>query len=190
MKWIQKPGPSYAALPSVAVASSFQIGWRYRGRTPSFFTIQTVTGRRGEDESVPFSEEALVYAKQHWGAQLIEDTWKDFLEIILEDPQTGVAKSSLYVGLNCLASELFAGTTLGVPTQRLDEAAMVVTHDAVVAAEYKGRRGSYALYACGICGGAFSNTRCRRCNARRGQVLLSPARSVELSPRLLRLVGA
>src|SRR3989344_6917587 len=92
-----KPGSRYdlfwnwLALPSLLVSDAYQRVYIVREEGGLFIGRGAAAGRLGtakDDITDYFAQEAVDYAKQTWGDRLVQDTWKNVVKIILEDPLT------------------------------------------------------------------------------------------------------
>lgn len=165
---------AYFAAPPIKVRTAFQIltvdppyksdtsdrpvrlSWSYAGRIDSGFA------------SYAFADDAMLFADQHWGDELVEDTWKDYIDFYLDDPsdldknRNPATKLIIGVGLNQGFNEIMNDRS--APKNELIRDSVVIASTCVLTKhEMKGGRGGYAEFNCAYCGSGLSLCRCCGC---------------------------
>lgn len=190
-------GIGYVACPPLVVRDSFQI-ISYRkewmetvkvSRVKDDVEDASVSGVKNHPARLEWSyagrssstylnmDEAMKFAEDNWGDQLILDTWKSVVEIYVQDPTDLVndryhtdyprTKAILRLMLGRDFNTIINDHTKPC-SELLDDAIVAMTLDEVEWHEYKGGRGGYTEFNCANCGAGLSLTGCPGCGHRFG----------------------
>lgn len=120
-------------------------------------------------------EEAMRFANENWGNELILDDWVSVVNFIIQDPTDLVndryhtdsprTKAVLYVALNRDLNEIINDRSKP-ESELFDEAISQMTLDRKIWSEIKGGRGGYTDYNCAHCGSGLSLSCCTGCGHR------------------------
>ena len=153
-------GSGYVACPPLRVKGAFQIVsyHKYEGHPPRLdwsFTCRTVQSYADlQSHGDLFSEyeymvEAIKFAEDNWGDELVLDTWDSVLELRIQDPSELISigyknnqpktKAILYVALNRDLNEIINDHSRP-ESQLFDDAIVEMTIDDMVWHELKGGR--------------------------------------------------
>lgn len=171
---------SYLACPPLRVKQSFQIvSYRHAfnvsdGKHYPNELQWSYASRCGCTTEYRFAKEAVDFANVHWGADLIEDTWKAVVDFHVQDPTdltTGVysdyprTKAVLYTALNRELGDIINDHSRP-ESELFDIAIAQMTTDLKVWHELKGNRGGYTEFNCYHCGAGLGLSSCTGCGHR------------------------
>jgi len=135
-------------------------------RTPASYA----NGKSHEDAFTEYAhmEEAIAYAEENWGDELILDDWIDYVRMYVQDPSDldecespktkAVVHLTTYRGWNTIINDH------GKPESVvINDAIAVMTLDPFEAYEVKGGRGGYTEFNCAYCGGGLGLNHCHSC---------------------------
>lgn len=174
----------YVACPPLRVKCAFQIvsyhkeydghpprlDWSYACRTlQSYADLQPRGDIFGEYQ---YMADAIKFAEENWGDELILDTWDSVLEIYVQDPSDLIGKGYrknqpktkeiLYITLNRDLNEIINDHSKP-ESQLFDDAIAEMTIDAMIWHELKGGRGGYTEFNCAYCGSGLGLAGCGGC---------------------------
>lgn len=175
--------PHMIACPPILVEGAFWRVWYHGGDANNPPTLHCLPRRAPNsyhhpavdiavmptDRNVPFYNEALAYAREHWGNQIIRDNWVSCHQIWIQDPleldEHGWPTEKAVVAI-CTAVEwddIFLNHSK--PTsQVLNDAIAVATLDFAEALECQGGRGGAAWsHNCSRCSGGLGLRKCSGC---------------------------
>lgn len=178
---------TYVACPPLRVDGAFQIisyrkakaedpaclCWSYANRI-----LQSYADGKPHGDvfcEYPYVTEAIKFAEENWGDELILDTWESVQEIYVQDPSElgkgwlcdgqPTTKAVLCVTLNRDLNEIINDHSR--PTSELfDDAIVEMTIDDKVWHELKGGRGGYIDFNCAYCGSGLGLSVCTGCGHR------------------------
>lgn len=143
------------------------------GRTAASYADQTNLGY--VDHPVPYMSEAMKFAEDNWGDQLILDNWIYTEQIILKDcaklievgDRKGqpVCTGSLTICSNRSYNDI-NNDHRKPPSVLADEAIVEMAYGDYMHKELKGGRPGGWCYNCGNCGSGLNGGRCRICGDR------------------------
>lgn len=121
------------------------------------------------------ADEAMRFAEDNWGDELILDSWISVLNICLQDPSDlvndchhhdsprtkALLTLALNRGFNCIVNDYSTPKS-----EQLDEAIVDMTIDHRVSREFLGGRGGYNEYNCAYCAAGLSLSGCSGCGHR------------------------
>ena len=149
------------------------LSYAHAGRTPRSYA----DGRRHGDVFTPYTymDEAMRFAEENWGDELIYDDWDSTVTFYIQDPTDLIndryhkdyprTKAILYVTLNCDLNEI--NNSVSSPGSELfDEAICQMTTDPLIWSELKGGRGGYTRFNCAHCGSGLGLAGCPGCGYR------------------------
>ena len=173
----------YVACPPLRVKGAFQIVsyHKYEGHPPRLdwsFTcraIQSYADLQSHGDifgEYQYMAEAIKFAEDNWGDELVLDTWNSVLELHIQDPSElisigykknqPITKAILYVALNRDLNEIINDHSRP-ESQLFDDAIVEMTIDDMVWHELKGGRGGYTDFNCAYCGSGLGLTGCGGC---------------------------
>lgn len=147
-----------------------RLDWSYAGRTPASYA----DGKSHGDVFGNYKHmaEAMKFAEDNWGGDLVLDDWVSFVEFYVQDPTDLVndryhtdyprTKAVLYVTLNREFGEIINDHSKP-ESELFDDAISQMTLDLVVGREIKGARGSYMEFNCAHCGAGLWVSSCAGC---------------------------
>lgn len=142
------------------------INWSYTGRTPASYA----DGRANGDMFLEYTHmrEAMRFAEDNWGTDLILDDWVSVVNFYIEDPTDLLNgrprwKATLHVTLNRDLNELINDHSKP-ESDLFDDAISQMTLDRFVGQEQKGGRGEFTERNCGHCGAGLSLSSCTGCH--------------------------
>lgn len=139
----------------------------FSGRTLKSYA----NGKKHGDIFTPsiYMEEAMLYAEDNWGDELIQDNWVDVIRFHIQDP-TNLSKNgspmtthTLMVTINRDWNELINDHSKP-ESQLLDDAIMEMSLDPLIMNELKGGRGGFTQYNCAFCGHGLGLSGCNCCH--------------------------
>lgn len=148
-----------------------KINWSFAGRAAGLYyginpANDTYTHYR-------FSEEAIKFAEDNWGQELIADDWSDVVKFIIKDPSDLAdtrwhkdqpkLKAILYVTLDCKLSEINPGKQMP-ESVAFDKHILYMTIDKAIRHELKAARSGHVHHNCAYCGAPLSLFGCDNCN--------------------------
>lgn len=187
-------GSGYVVCPPLRVRGAFQIvtlekGWLEEIKVWRGVTL-VITGTKEHQPRLSYAyagrargsygtyrhiAEAVDFAEDNWGDELILDTWKDVVEFRIQDPsdlyQEGWSegypktKAVLYICLNREWNQLINDHTKP-ESVLIDEAISEMTLDMAVWHELKGGCGGFTEYNCAYCGDGLHLCGCGGCGHR------------------------
>lgn len=177
----------YVACPPLRVKGAFQmvsyhkeyegrpprLDWSFTGRTiQSYADLQPHGDIFGEYQ---YMVEAINFAEENWGDELVVDIWDSVLELYVQDPSDLISigykqnqprtKAILYITLNRELNEIINDHSRP-ESQLFDDAIVEMTIDNMVWHELKGGRGGYTDFNCAYCGTGLGLTGCSGCGHR------------------------
>lgn len=150
-----------------------RLDWSYAGRTPASYA----NGKSHGDVFGNYKhvDEAVKFAEDNWGAELVLDDWVSVVEFYIQDPTDLVndryhtdyprTKVALYVTLNRDWNEIINDRSKP-ESELIDEAISQMTLDPVVGYEIKGGRGASTEFNCAHCGAGLLLSSCTGCGHR------------------------
>lgn len=147
-----------------------RLDYSYAGRTRASYA----DGRLHGDVVIEYrhAAEAIQFAEENWGVDLILDDWTDVVEFYVEDPSDlhaeGRAKGSpkvkavIRIAIRRPWNDLINDHSKS-ESVLIDEAIVQVTTDFAVWNELKGGRGSYTEFNCAHCGSGLGLSECSGC---------------------------
>jgi len=169
------------AVPPLRVDGAFQIVSFEREYKRDDGTVIPVrlrwsySGRKNSSTKYAHSGKAVDFARENWGSDLVEDTWEDYTQIILDDPtnlhQSGYSKGSP-------KTKAVVRFTTNRPwndiindhskpeSQVIDDAIAEMTTSYLVGQELKGSRGGYSDFNCAYDGAGLGLSGCGECGNR------------------------
>jgi hypothetical protein len=181
------------AAPPLRVNGAFQIIRAYAAyqsssgqRTPAYLEYGQAGRLKGYEWESPssdesrikyeppfpeFAERAYEYAKENWGAELVDDTWVDFVTVLLEDPKDLTrfgfpSDKMLFRFTTDRPWNDIANDRKAPKSTLIDESIVQVTTSPFISAELKGGRVSYTSRNCWRCGDGLGLSECDGCHAR------------------------
>lgn len=143
-----------------------KLDYSYAGRTPQSYA----DGKSHGDVFTVYAHmnEAIKFAEDNWGDQLILDTWDNVVEFTIQDPSdlydNGYPKTAaiLYA---CIRGDWNDICNNGSKPRSalIDESLVEITLDKMIRHELKGGRGGYTDYNCAYCGSGLGLTGCGGC---------------------------
>jgi hypothetical protein len=146
------------------------LDWSYAGRTITSYA----DGKPHGDLFTPYRhmEEAMKFAEDNWGDELILDNWVSFVEIYIQDPTDLVndryhvdyprTKIVLSVALSRDLNEIINDHSKP-ESELFDDAIAEMTIDTAVKHELKGGRGVFTDFNCAHCGAGLGLSSCTGC---------------------------
>lgn len=178
---------NYVACPPLRIKGAFQIVSYYKeseshpARLDLAFAGRTLQSYAdGKSRGDIFCEykymvEAVNYATENWGDELILDTWESVIEIYVQDPSDLISigyhkdqprtKAVLFVCLNRDLNDIVNDHSRQ-QSELFDNAIAEMTLDQMVWHELKGGRGGYTEFNCAYCGSGLGLSSCNGCGHR------------------------
>lgn len=204
-------GSAYVACPPIRIRGGFQVvafysGWEDRHtdeiHPPALRhaftgrTLQSYADGKSHGDifgEYPHMEEAIAYAEEHWGDQLILDDWVGFAKIYMQDPSDldarGYPKTKAVVhfttnrGWNEIVNDRSQPQSV-----LLDNAIVVATLNPFEGNELKGGRGgAIDSFNCAYCGGGLFLDHCNGCEQRFRDDHFRSGWSTPLPPKIVEL---
>jgi hypothetical protein len=213
---------SYVACPPLRIRGAFQIvsfygewvhsqtgethppqlSYSYAGRTPQSYSDGQAHGDVFHEYQ--YASEAIKFAEDNWGDDLILDTWESVVEIYVQDP----SELTLGIGLygNSCGGYPTTKAVLGICLNRelnviineyhkpqsvlFDEAIIEMTLDPVVWHELKGGRGGYIEFNCAYCGSGLGLCGCSGCGHRFDDDQYRCGWNTPLSQKMIKILQA
>lgn len=156
------------ACPNLRVRGQFQIITLKTDDAGTPLVLEWVyTGKVSDDDRYDYTKEAVKFAEENWGNELIYDNWETVTEIFVQDPTdiiisgtgAGGPKTAelLYVCFNRSWQEMSNNSL------NMDNAIVQMTLDEHVWHELRGGRGGHSLWNCAYCGSGLSLNGCYGC---------------------------
>lgn len=170
-------GVLYFAIPPIRVKYGYLVASRweregdqyldlaYASRTPESYADSRSHG--SVFSRTAFQPEAMHYAEEHWGDQLILDTWVDYGEVCIQDPTVlfrdrPTTKSTVYYTLDRDANALLNDGS--APSSEVwNNALVTITTDLIEGMELRGGRGGHVDFNCANCSYGLSLVGCDNC---------------------------
>lgn len=165
-----KSGSGFVACPPLRVRGAFQIITFCTGDGPRL--DWSFAGRLSHAASRLYVAEATAFAGENWGKELVEDTWRSFVDFHIADPsdliREGISegrprsRAQLSVCLGRDWNEIGNDRTRPQSVQ-VDEAILQMTLDRIIGHELKGERGGFETANCAYCGDELGLGICGGC---------------------------
>lgn len=144
------------------------LSWVYTNRTPASYADGRLKG--DIDTTYRFADKAIAYAQEHWGGDLILDSWNraGFNQFLLQDPKDQTkrgdpkTKMVVYVCLNRDWNEIINDPD-APESVVIDNHIVELTTSGIIGDELKGGRGGFTEFNCSRCGDGLSCSGCSSC---------------------------
>lgn len=167
---IEEGDKVYFALPPVLVRDGFNIAC-YEAHEDGRIVLRYAAYMKGKtygSEDIPYSAEAMNFAKYQWNERMISDTWKSFETIYVQDPRDltdGYPTTKFIVGFttNRDSGEIIkdlSATQSDLLNRALGE---ISVDNPLEREELRGGRCIRNRYNCARCGGELLRNRCTAC---------------------------
>lgn len=150
-----------------------RLDWSYASRTPESYA----DGQPHGDIFLSYkhTDEAMKFAEDNWGDELILDDWHSVVQFYVQDPTNLVSDryhrdyprtmAVLRVTLTRSLNEIIKDHSKP-ESELFDEAISQMTLDHVVWHELKGGRGGFTVFNCANCGAGLELSGCSGCRHR------------------------
>lgn len=202
-------GSGYVACPPLRIRGGFQIvnfykgsedypprlDWAYASRTRQSYA----DGQSHGDVFHKYKrmDEAMKFAEDNWGDELILDTWESVLQIYIQDPSKLVDVGFIENQLKQIAV-LFVALSRSLKDIRkdrsypesklLDEAILEMTLDIKIGNEIKGERRGDIENSCAYCGYGLGLNICRCCGHKFRDDKIRTGWGTPLSPKMVKFL--
>lgn len=178
---------SYVACPPVRIRGAFQIvnftkkftasdgkicpphlSWAFASRTRESYKDKRSHG----DIFHPYKwmEEAISYAEEHWGDELVLDNWASHIAIYVQDPsdlterETPKTKAVVYFTTDREWNDIIDRSK--PKSEVINDNIVIATLNRLEGNELKGGRGSYTHFNCAYCSAGLGGSGCTECGHR------------------------
>ena len=198
----------YVACPSLRIRGGFQVvSFHKESDEQSPILMLSSVGRTSQfyegDQShdvfykYKYMDEAMKFAENNWGDELILDTWEAVLQIYIQDPSklvdVGFIENQpkqiavLFVALNRSLKDIRKDHSYP-ESKLLDEAILEMTLDIKIGNEIKGERRGDIENNCAYCGYGLGLNLCRCCGHKFRDDKIRTGWGTPLSPKMVKFL--
>lgn len=214
----EESGPAYVAVPPVLIRRGYNVvsyrpepltlsdgriappslDYAFASRTPESYADRKKHG--DVFYNMPHQEEAMKFAKKHWGSRLVTDNWNYFTTMYVQDPtdlypkeagwgsaETPKTKFVIYYTSYRDGSDM-ANDHSKPQSEIVNENVAIATLNPVEGSEIKGGRGGWTEFQCAHCAGGLDLTECTNCGNKFRDDYMRSGHITPISPKLVQLL--